>query len=236
MKPEPIEEARAILDRLPTKYAALAALGVSCGGRISELLTMRRCDLIDSQKMTLRDEIRIVKLKSRPKRTINERLDKIEQRIEDINAPRNIFGNRLSQPIEETKRTTPKQYRRFMIPQALRHYIERHLNEEARKGYIKTDDYVFRGTNGNRLNPRSVYKFFSEHIGEKHGTHWMRKTYAEFMYQIFTERYGGDTFRAAREVQTLLGHKSIDTTAKYLQMPTIDRDAVIQAAFDRAFK
>ena len=235
MQPQTIEAARAILDTLPPKYAALAALGIATGGRISELLALRRGDLIDAEKMDFRAEVKIIKLKTRPRQSISRRLDKLEELIKERNAPRNFAGERLDGWTPPAPKPPAKQYRRFTIPQGLRHYIAAHLNEEARRGYIHAGDYVFRGRNGGPMQPQAARHFFARHLGANHGTHWLRKTYANFMYSVFSARYGGDTYRAAREVQTLLGHRNIETTARYLRLDTANRAEVVRNAFDEVF-
>ena len=235
MQPQPIEAARAILDTLPTKYAALAALGIATGGRISELLALRRGDLIDAEQMDFRAEIKIIKLKTRPRQSLGRRLDELEELIKERNAPRNCFGERLDRQPPKPQKPPAKQYRRFTIPQGLRHYIADHLNAEARRGYIHAADYVFRGRGGDPLQPQAARHFFARHLGANHGTHWLRKTYANFMYGVFSARYGGDTYRAAREVQALLGHRNIETTARYLRLDTANRAEVVQSAFDEVF-
>lgn len=58
----PLKDACKLLDRLPVKYAALAALGLSTGARISEILALRRGDLFDALG-ALRTELTMVRLK-----------------------------------------------------------------------------------------------------------------------------------------------------------------------------
>ena len=56
-----------ILDTFSVKYAALFAIGIGTGCRISEILSLRRSDLID-ETGELRQVIRFLKLKSRSKK------------------------------------------------------------------------------------------------------------------------------------------------------------------------
>jgi integrase len=58
----PLKKACAWLDRLPVKYAALTALGLSTGARISEILALRRKDLIGADGM-LKSDLSMIRLK-----------------------------------------------------------------------------------------------------------------------------------------------------------------------------
>lgn len=237
MKPQPIENIPAILDNLPPKYAALAALGIATGGRIQELLTLRRIDLIDPVSMELRDTIQIVKLKTRRRASINAKLDEIRASIEDAKAPRNYAGQRIDQ-LDKPKPTPappPKKYRYFTIPDELKGYIVAHLNAEARNGYIRPKQYVFRGNKPDTPMKRiTAYSMFSRKLGAGFGTHWMRKTYARFMFDTFLAQFNGDTYLAVKAVQELLGHTFMDSTARYLQLDIGGRESIIRDAFKKA--
>jgi len=63
MKPQQLGRCIEICNSLPVKYAAIVAIGVSTGCRISEILALRRSDLIKNGE--LRHEIQFVKLKAR---------------------------------------------------------------------------------------------------------------------------------------------------------------------------
>lgn len=63
MKSLPLPEVVNLLDALPTKYACLAAIGVTTGCRITELLLLQRHDLLDRDGR-LKEEISFVKLKA----------------------------------------------------------------------------------------------------------------------------------------------------------------------------
>ena len=65
MQPQPLERCVEICNSLPTKYAAIVAIGVSTGCRISEILALRRGDLIENGR--LRREVEFLKLKARCK-------------------------------------------------------------------------------------------------------------------------------------------------------------------------
>ncbi|MBQ9088643.1 MAG: tyrosine-type recombinase/integrase [Lentisphaeria bacterium] len=73
MRSLPLPVVLELLDRLPEKYACLAAIGVPTGCRISELLLLQRHDLLDPAGV-LRKEIAFIKLKSRGDKVIRRRL------------------------------------------------------------------------------------------------------------------------------------------------------------------
>lgn len=64
MRAVPLRQVLEVLARLSPKYAALAAVGVTTGCRISELLHLRRGDILDDNGV-IRDRIRFVQLKTR---------------------------------------------------------------------------------------------------------------------------------------------------------------------------
>ena len=59
----PLPEVLHLLDELPAKYACLAAIGVTTGCRITELLLLQRHDLLNKDGL-IKPEIAFVKLKS----------------------------------------------------------------------------------------------------------------------------------------------------------------------------
>ena len=59
-----LKEALSLCGELPVKYAALVAIGVTTGCRISEITALRRRDLID-ERGNFREEIAFLRLKSR---------------------------------------------------------------------------------------------------------------------------------------------------------------------------
>jgi integrase len=64
MRSLPLPEVLELLARLDTKYAALAAIGVTTGCRISEILALHRFDLI-SPDGKLKDRIKFIQLKTK---------------------------------------------------------------------------------------------------------------------------------------------------------------------------
>ena len=64
MKALPLPEVLELISRLPAKYQAICAIGVTTGCRISEILALRRFDLLDSHGK-LKDKIPFLKLKTK---------------------------------------------------------------------------------------------------------------------------------------------------------------------------
>ena len=63
MRAMPLVEVRGLLGRLTGKYAALVAVCVTCGCRVSEALALRRGDLLDASG-ALRRPVRFARLKA----------------------------------------------------------------------------------------------------------------------------------------------------------------------------
>lgn len=68
----PLPEVLHLLDELPGKYACLAAIGVTTGCRITELLLLQRHDLLNKEGI-IKPEIAFVKLKSREENKVVHR-------------------------------------------------------------------------------------------------------------------------------------------------------------------
>lgn len=64
MKSLPLPEVLGLISRLPEKYQAICAIGVTTGCRISEILALRRFDLLDSHGR-LKERIPFLKLKTK---------------------------------------------------------------------------------------------------------------------------------------------------------------------------
>jgi integrase len=192
MQPLPLAEVLKLLDKLPVKYAALAALGVCTGCRISELLTLRRNNFL-TPKGVLKDVIRFPVLKKR----------------------------RVT-PVFRTLKITPD-----FLP-----YILRHLEAEQAKGYIVPNGYIFRGHSGRHLGRKSAYDVFFRYLGRGYGTHWMRKTYANEMYNAYCKGLQ-DNLQAGKMVQEDLAHAQLDTTLKYLQINSNRRDSIRSEIFNK---
>jgi len=188
MKAVTLDAVWPLLERLPVKYACLAALGVATGCRITELLTLRRFDLLTPDGR-LRDEIAFPELKKR-------------------------------------RRT----HRKMHLPPVFRPYVIAHLEREGRLGYERPDGWVFRGYHGRPMNRIAAYRCFLRTLGPGHGTHWMRKTFAQLMFRHL-EAETGDPLKALETTRRALDHERIDTTIRYLGL----REAEIEAAQDAIF-
>ena len=68
MRSLPLAEIPRLMATLPPKYACLAAIGVTTGCRITEILLLRRFDLL-TRDGELKDEVSFVKLKNNKKAT-----------------------------------------------------------------------------------------------------------------------------------------------------------------------
>lgn len=70
MKSLPLPEVLNLLEKLPPKYQAICAIGVTTGCRISEILALRRFDLLTPEGC-LKERIRFLKLKTKSGRTLH---------------------------------------------------------------------------------------------------------------------------------------------------------------------
>ena len=73
MKALPLPEVLKLLDKLPLKYQAICAIGVTTGCRITEILKLRRFDLL-TREGCLKDRIAFLKLKTKSVRTIHRKI------------------------------------------------------------------------------------------------------------------------------------------------------------------
>lgn len=73
MSPIPLSRVRELIEKLPAKYQALVAIGVTTGCRISEMLVLRRFDLLGADGR-LKDTIAFLKLKSKTGKTVHRKL------------------------------------------------------------------------------------------------------------------------------------------------------------------
>ena len=190
MRSLPLAEVKHLLDALPAKYAALLAIGITTGCRISEVLALRRFDLLKNDG-TMKEEISFIVLKKKPKK-----YKKSKQNV--LNVP-------------------PKnKHRKLSIPTDFHCYILRHLKMEEQRGFERPDDYVFRGKSGKHLSRQSAYRTFLRQLGSGYGTHFMRKTFAQEIFRFFLNENIRDPMRALELTRQALDHARLDTTVKYL--------------------
>ena len=204
----PIPEVKKLLDKLPVKYAALAAIGVACGCRISEITSLRRFDLLDADGK-LRDELQLYKFKTGKEKKPRGRPKK-----------NSIFFRQWRQGIPG---------RKLPLPPVLRIYVLRQLKREAALGYDRPDDLVFRGIHNRPLSRFSAYRIFRQVLGVGFGTHWMRKTFAREMFVKFSKRR--EAIDALEQTRRALGHARLETTIRYLGI----RDAEVRDAQNEIF-
>lgn len=193
MRAVSLDKFNAVLDSLPPKYAAIAAIGCTTGCRISEVLSLRRFDLLDRDGH-LKEKIAFVRLKSR--------------------------GNGAK-------------HRTLSIPPDYQEYVLRFLREEERRGYDRPDTFVFRGKRGRQLSRFAVWSFFRSSFGKGHGTHWMRKTYAQEFFAELQKMHPNDPMRALELTRRTLAHVRIDTTVRYLGIDDDEIEEVRNKIFRR---
>ena len=73
MKPLSLPEVLKLLDKLPAKYQAICAIGVTTGCRITEILSLRRFDLLTREGF-LKERIAFLKLKTGSAKTVHRKL------------------------------------------------------------------------------------------------------------------------------------------------------------------
>jgi len=193
MQAIPLDQFEKLVDTLPHKWAALCAIGVTTGCRISELVSLRRFDLLDRDGH-LKEKVSFLRLKRKGKGPL---------------------------------------HRVLSIPPEYRPYVMRHLREEELRGFDRPDGYVFRGKNGQHLSRQTAWAYFRRILGTRHGTHWMRKTFAKEMFRGFVKAAPDDPMRALELTRKSLAHARIDTTVRYLGIQDEEIDATQNDIFRR---
>lgn len=107
-------------------------------------------------------------------------------------------------------------HRKISIPADFHPYVLRHLQDEEQRGYDMPSDFVFRGKNGKALSRYTCYRKYRELLGSGHGTHWMRKTFAQELFHYLLRQNTSDPMRALELTRRALDHERIDTTVRYL--------------------
>jgi len=132
------------------------------------------------------------------------------------------------------KSTEKKVYGRSMIlAQRTKESLQTLINSMECKD---PDQYLFKGNRGGNTPfcTRSVWRLLSESskglgITSKIGTHSMRKTFANRVYQNLLDKNNAD---ALRIVQAGLGHDNINNTIKYLSFREEALTEAISDVFD----
>ena len=125
--------------------------------------------------------------------------------------------------------------RTILLNKAAREGIRPWLNELGRKDIIHKEDYVFRSMRGNYPIDRThCWKILSRCFKEADlkgalGTHSMRKTFANNVYNYFLKKVaGGEPIDAFRLTSKALGHTDLKSTDVYLSFLEEDVDAAIE--------
>lgn len=129
--------------------------------------------------------------------------------------------NRLKVPKRLMKGSQPR-HPKTIFPDA-KHYLSKWY-EQLRDEFSATRrSYVFVSNKGGRLRNDSAYRIFvntAEEVGiptEGIGTHSMRKTFANAVYDYYIEKSrAGERIEPMRMVQLELGHSNIEDTYRYM--------------------
>jgi len=165
---------------------ALFLLGVKSGFRVSELLSLRLGDVVQSGRL----------------------VDKVT--VQRRNMKKKTEGRTvLLHPVAKAALTA-------------------WINELKTEGYMTTDTFVFQSRKGQNRPVSRVHAwrvleeaYGSNEMTGKLGTHSMRKTFANKVYDAL----GRDLVKTQRA----LGHRNINSTVQYLSFREEDIDAAILA-------
>lgn len=201
MKTKPIrkQELFSILDGMieqggrQTCYCALIAVLYAVGGRISEVIPLRRRDIL---------------------------------------RPDGSFRNTITRVKLKTKANVPPKITRS-LNEAIIPYIQPWLVYQRNVfGRGRAEDFIFDPAgNGKHIHRSTAWKIcrrlFSP-FTDRPGTHTPRKTFATIMYSAWLGELK-DPIKAARQVQKLLGHASLETTWNYLGLDDQDPELMLDA-------
>jgi len=174
---------------------AFFLLGANTGFRVSELLAVRICDILN-------DDGSIVDVLTVSKK--------------------NMKGNKSSRSVR--------------LNAHAKKAIAPWLSMLSRLGHVQSSDPVFMSIRGDGAIGRiqawrvlnKAYKLAG--LTGKLGTHAMRKTFANNVYDHLLNRSAaGEPIDAFRVTSKALGHASIDSTDKYLSFRTEEIDSTIDA-------
>lgn len=94
--------------------------------------------------------------------------------------------------------------------------------QEEHYGLELPADYVFSTLPGRHISRQQAWSILHEaylrlNIEAKHGTHGMRKFFGRNVFDYYCKKYS-DQIKALEMTRRALGHQSIDTTIKYLNL------------------
>lgn len=126
--------------------------------------------------------------------------------------------------------------RTVLINASARRALEQYAGAMRVQGYMTADAYLFHSARGGRPIDRvQAYKILRATFRRcgllgRLGTHAMRKTFANGVYQSFLSRVAkGEPLDAFRSTSKALGHRNITSTDQYLSFLEQDIDAAITA-------
>lgn len=186
-----------ILPSLCQRDKCLIVLGLCTGARISELLQLKMKDF--QYHGLARDK------------TLTENSSVIVRH--QILKKRNKTETGESKPVYTEKNIPVDLYKKFIAP---------HLSNLVINGADR-DSYLFSSRKNKPLSRVTIYRYFRDLFGNGYGTHCLRKTYAKGLYNKHRKR-GFSSFESAYKVRAELGHRYVETTAKYLGIDEEDND------------
>lgn len=183
---------------------ALILFGAMVGYRNSELLSLRRCDLLDDDGF-LRPEVTVASA--------------------EMKRP---GGKKAA----EQNRKSPG--RTVPIPDQAKSIMRAWLVEMERLGWAKPSDFVFinlkTGRPIGRASAWKVVRSSAKRAGiptGRVGVHSLRKTFAAENYDaLLVSAATGEKVDVLRTMQRLLGHQRIESTTYYLA--TLDNDLLVK--------
>lgn len=167
-----------------TRDKALFLLGLKSGFRISELLSLRLCDVLQAGRMV----------------------------------------DRITVQRRHMKKKTES--RTILLHPEAKEALDKWINELNANGHIAADTFIFRSRKGRnrpitRMHAWRILKeaYTSNEMNGKLGTHSMRKTFADRIYDKLD--------RDLVKTQKALGHRNINSTVQYLSFREEEIDEAI---------
>lgn len=192
-----IESVNQAMPSLCDRDKCLVVLGLCTGARISELLQLKMKDFQYyglGSGRTVTDQS-----------TVSVRHQLLKKR--------NKTESGETKPVYMEKNIPVDVYRKFIHP---------HLENLVINGADR-ESYLFSSRKNKPLSRVTIYRYFRDLFGNGYGTHCLRKTYAKGLYKKHRER-GFSSFDSAYKVMAELGHRYVETTARYLGITEDDND------------